>query len=294
MSALPDNQCPSNRWHFTWGTTLLHSCSHTCHHSCSHTCHHQFCGDWDWPLSQPDTQSLTWFDYKRRTFKSCIMYPFTSALQPVGLWRCAHFWQLCFRLERFYLQKNKWIFSCISSWFSVFPFCLPPLYYFSLLFFFKFAILMTVPQSAHWCDATEHLQLCTDLTSLLRSCKNTYYFTFFALMHCIFFRLFFFKLCTFGYSSHADKDSTTVSSIVWCHWVPATMTNQADEFLSELWKNFNVSFLFFFALEIFFFTFSWSACGAGELKICIEQPRCLKHTAWHFILQISYKLFSFW
>ena len=27
MSALPDNQFPSNRWHFTWGTTLLHSCS---------------------------------------------------------------------------------------------------------------------------------------------------------------------------------------------------------------------------------------------------------------------------
>ena len=54
-----------------------------------HACHHRFGGDWDWPLSQPDTQSLTWFDYKRRTFKSCIIYPFTSALLPVGLWRCA-------------------------------------------------------------------------------------------------------------------------------------------------------------------------------------------------------------
>ena len=66
-----------------------------------HTCHHRFCGDWDWPLSQPDTQSLTWFDYKRRTFKSCIIYPgwFTSALQPVGLWRGAHFWQLWFFLS---------------------------------------------------------------------------------------------------------------------------------------------------------------------------------------------------
>ena len=63
-----------------------------------HTCHHRFCGDWDWLLSQPDTQSLTWFDYKRRTFKSCIIYPFTSGLQPVGLWRCALFWQLWFRL----------------------------------------------------------------------------------------------------------------------------------------------------------------------------------------------------
>ena len=27
MSALPDNQSPGNRWHFTWGTTLLHTCS---------------------------------------------------------------------------------------------------------------------------------------------------------------------------------------------------------------------------------------------------------------------------
>ena len=62
------------------------------------TCHHRFCGDWDWPFSQPDNQSLTWFDYKRRTFKSCIIYPFTSALQPVGVWRCALFWQLWFRL----------------------------------------------------------------------------------------------------------------------------------------------------------------------------------------------------
>ena len=27
MSFLPDNQSPGNRWHFTWGTTLLHTCS---------------------------------------------------------------------------------------------------------------------------------------------------------------------------------------------------------------------------------------------------------------------------
>ena len=27
MSALPDNQSPSNKWHFTLGTTLLQSCS---------------------------------------------------------------------------------------------------------------------------------------------------------------------------------------------------------------------------------------------------------------------------
>ena len=92
-------------------------------------------------------------------------------------------------------KKNKWIFSCITSRFSVLPVCLPPLYYFSFLFFFfKFALLMTVPQSAHLCDATEHLQLCTDLMGLLWSCNSTYFFTFFclsALLHSIFFCLFF-------------------------------------------------------------------------------------------------------
>ena len=53
-----------------------------------------------------------------------------------------------------------------------------------------------------------------------------------ATLHCIFFRLFF-KFCTFDDSSHADQDSTTVSSFLWCHWVPATM-HYLDEFLSEL------------------------------------------------------------
>ena len=61
-------------------------------------------------------------------------------------------------------------------------------------FFFKFALLMTVPQSAHLCDATEHLQLCTDLMSLFRSCNSTFFSLF--LPFCLaalylFFLLFF-------------------------------------------------------------------------------------------------------
>ena len=88
-----------------------------------------------------------------------------------------------------------------------------------LPFFFKFALLMTVdlPLSAHLRDATEHLQLCTDLRSLFRSCNSTFFFTLFclsALLHCIFSFDFFFKFCTFDASSHADKDSTTVSSFL--------------------------------------------------------------------------------
>ena len=61
--------------------------------------------------------------------------------------------------------------------------------------------------------------------------------------HCIFFSIFFFKFCTFDDSSHADKDSTTVSSFVRCHWVPAAMQSP-DEFLSELQKNLYVSFYY--------------------------------------------------
>ena len=70
-------------------------------------------------------------------------------------------------------------------------------------------------------------------------------------------------------------------------WVSFGAVKELERFF------FFFSFFFIFALE-FFFYFSWSACSAGQLKICIEQPRCLKHTAWHFILQVSYKLFSFW
>ena len=49
---------------------------------------------------------------------------------------------------------------------------------------------MTVPQSAHLCDAAEHLQLCTDLMSLFRSWNSTF-FCLSALLHCTFFRLFY-------------------------------------------------------------------------------------------------------
>ena len=68
----------------------------------------------------------------------------------------------------------------------------------SCFLFFKFALLMTVPESAHLCDATEHLQLCTDLMSLFRSCNSTFFFTFF-LPFCLasFFRLFFFQILHF-------------------------------------------------------------------------------------------------
>ena len=99
----------------------------------------------------------------------------------------------------------------------------------------RLLLLMTVPQSAHLCDATEHLQLCTDLMSLFRSCNSTFFHSFlpFCLAALYLFFAFFFKFCTFDDSSHADKDSTTGSSFLWCHRVPATMHNP-DEFLSEL------------------------------------------------------------
>ena len=51
--------------------------------------------------------------------------------------------------------------------FRFYPFAFLRCIIFLSYFFFKFALLMTVPQSAHLCDATEHLQLCTDLMGLL-------------------------------------------------------------------------------------------------------------------------------
>ena len=68
-------------------------------------------------------------------------------------------------------------------------------------------------------------------------------------------------------------------------WVSFGAVKELERFF------FFLSFFFFiFALE-FFLTFSWSTCSAGKMKICIEQPRRLKHTAWHFILQVSYNCF---
>ena len=57
--------------------------------------------------------------------------------------------------------------------FRFYPFAFLRCIIFFLIFFFKFALLMSVPQSAHLCDATEHLQLCTDLVGLLWSCNST-------------------------------------------------------------------------------------------------------------------------
>ena len=60
--------------------------------------------------------------------------------------------------------------NLLVHYFSIFGFTRLPssvVLFFFLIFFFKFALLMTVPQSAHLCDANEHLQLCTDLMGLL-------------------------------------------------------------------------------------------------------------------------------
>ena len=59
-------------------------------------------------------------------------------------------------------KKNKWIFSCITSRFSVLPVCLPPLYYFFFLIFFfqicTFDDSTTVSSFVwcHWTPATMH------------------------------------------------------------------------------------------------------------------------------------------
>ena len=159
-------------------------------------------------------------------------------------------------------KKNKWIFSCISSRFSVLPFCLPPLYYFLSYFFFfiKFALLMTVPQSAHLCDATEHRQLCTDLMSLFRSCNSTYFSLFFclsAVLHCIFFRLFF---SNFALSMTALMLMRTVLQSA--HLSNATEYLQPCTILMSFFWSCKrtstilfLSFFFYICVGIFFFYF---------------------------------------
>ena len=154
---------------------------------------------------------------------------------------------------------------------------------------------MTVPQPAHLCDATEHLQLCTHLMSFFGAVIALFFTLLFclsALLHCIFFSTYF---SNFAISITALMLIRKVLQSA--HFSDATEYLQPCTILMSIVRSCKrtSTFLFFFfflifALE-FFFTFSWSTCSAGELKLCIEQPRCLKHTAWHFILQVSYKLF---
>ena len=128
--------------------------------------------------------------------------------------------------------------------------------FFFLIFFFKFALLMTVPQSAHLCHATEHLQLCTDLMGLLWSCNSTFFSLFFALLHCIFFRLFF---SNFALSMTALMLIRTV--------LQSAYLSDATEYLQpctirmsffrscKRTSTFLFFFFFIFALEFFFLLF---------------------------------------
>ena len=90
--------------------------------------------------------------------------------------------------------------NLLMHYFSIFGFTRLPssgrCIIFLSYFFFKFALLITVPQSAHLCDATEHLQLCTGLMGLLWNCNSTYFFTFlpFCLAPLYLFSTFFSNL----------------------------------------------------------------------------------------------------
>ena len=195
-----------------------------------HTCH-RFGGDWDWQLSQPDTQSLTWFDCKRRTFKSCIIYTFTSALQQVGLWRCALFDNFDSAFGRSTSKKinESSRASVLDFRFYLFAFlrCIIFLSYFfsSLHFWWQYHSQLICVMPLNTCNYAQTWWVCFGAVIAL--------FLPFCLAALYLFSTFFFKFCTFDDSSHADMDSTTVSSFLWCHWVPATM-HYPDEFLSEL------------------------------------------------------------
>ena len=126
---------------------------------------------------------------------------------------------------------------------------------FFFLIFFKFALLMTIPQPAHLCDATEHLQLCTDLMSLFRSCNSTFFFTFFCLAASYFFRLFFFS--NFALSMTALMLIRTV--------LQSAHLSDATEYLQPC---------------TILMSFYWSCKRTSTFLFFLsEQPRCLKHTA---------------
>ena len=116
MSALPDNQSPSNRWHFTWGTTHLHSCSAVKNLYWNRT--QLVLSLWLWRLS---SVSITedWALLVRRTFnflsKSCV-------IQGGAVWNF-FFWQCitplvipCWRLKRRHLQLGTVKLRCWCHW----------------------------------------------------------------------------------------------------------------------------------------------------------------------------------
>ena len=138
---------------------------------------------------------------------------------------------------------HKWIFSCISSRFSVFLLCLASLYYFSFFLSFYFPQICTYDNTYHagndsttvrsfvWCHWAP-MHLCTVLTSLLQICNSTISFHFFSLaaLH-LFFLILHFRWQLSCRQGQYHSQLMFVLSL--CHWVPASM-HSPDEFLSEL------------------------------------------------------------
>ena len=179
---------------------------------------------------------------------------------------------------------------------SVLPVCLPPLYYFS--FFFVFSNLH------FWWQY--HSQLICVMPLNTCNYAQTLWVCFGAVIALIFSLFLPFCLdALYLFSTFFSNFALSMTALLLirtvlqsAHLSDATEYLQICTILMSFFRSCKrtSTFLFFYLFDHwnFFFYFSWSACSAGELKICIEQPRCLKHTAWHFILQVSYKLFSFW
>ena len=156
-------------------------------------------------------------------------------------------------------------------------------------FFFKFALLMTVPQSAHLCDATEHLQLCTDLMGLLWNCNSTYFFTFFAFLPCCIVSFFDFFFSNFALLMTALMLIRTVLQSA--HLSDATEYLQPCTILRSFFRSCKrtSTFLFFFfffifALEFFFLLFMislqcWWIENLHRTTSLLEAHRLAFHSA---------------
>ena len=150
-------------------------------------------------------------------------------------------------------KKNKWIFSCITSQFLFLPVCLPPLYYFSFLFFFsnlhfwwQYHRQLICVMPLNTCNYAQTFWVCFGaVIALIFSL-----FCLSALLHCIFFSTFF---SNFALSMTALMLIRTVLQSA--HLSDATEYRQPCTILMSFFRSCKRTskFLFFLSLRWNFF-----------------------------------------
>ena len=136
----------------------------------------------------------------------------------------------------------------LDFWFYLFAF--PELRCIIFLSYYFFSNLHSddsTTRSAHLCDATEHLQLCTDLMSLFRSCNST----FFAFLPCCIVSFFDFFFSNFALSMTALMLIRTVLQSA--HLSDATEYLQPCTILMSFFRSCKRTSTFLFLFFFFFY-----------------------------------------